>query len=136
LSKTKSEQKKRSVIVSRPVIHGARSKVLEWTDIRRIERTWKTRYGARLGSMTAYQRGCIREFARAERILERLDSVIQTNGVLGPDGGPKGFMNTYLASLNSAGRALERLEQSMGHQAKERDKHQLLGELAKYRTPS
>jgi hypothetical protein len=113
--------------------HGARSRTLEWTDIRRIERTWKRRYGANLSTMTAYQRGCLREFARAERILERLDSVIQSNGVLGQDGGPSGFMSTYLAALNSAGRHLERLEASMGHKVKERDKHALLDELAKYR---
>jgi hypothetical protein len=115
------------------LIHGARSKPLESTDISRIERRWKERYGTKLGQLSAYQRGCLREFARAERVLERYDAVMDTSGPLSAENEPKGFMASYLAALNTTGRALERLEQSMGHQAKERDKHALLNELAKYR---
>jgi len=113
--------------------HGARSRRLASTDIARIERSWKERYGVKLGALSAYQRGCLREFARAERVLERYDVEMDGSGPLKADGGPKGFMASYLAALNTAGRALERLETSMGQVSKQRDTNQLLDELSKYR---
>src|SRR5918999_598286 len=97
----------------RRVVHGARSSYVKPLDIYRIERTVCTQFGVKKRHMTGYQRRCLRLFSEASRIVERLEPLNQ-------DGSANGNMPTFLAAVNAAGKALERLSVSMGHSQKQR----------------
>jgi hypothetical protein len=107
------------------VVHGAFSERLKSTDIARIERTVKERYGVRLRDMNGYQRQCLRLFAEATRLVERLEPLSESKA--------NGNMPSFIAALNAAGRALERFEQAMGQSKQQRNRNDVLTELAKYR---
>jgi hypothetical protein len=115
--------------LGRPPVHGARSSYVKRLDIYRIERTVCTQFGTKKRDLTGYQRRCLRLFAEASRIVERIEP-------LNDDGSVNGNMQTFIAAINGAGRALERLEASMGHTQGQRNRDDVLSELARYRKPS
>jgi hypothetical protein len=63
--------------VGRHPQHGAYSDRLKRTDIARIERPVKLRYGIRLNELNGYQRHALRLFALAYRVAERLEPLDQ-----------------------------------------------------------
>lgn len=113
------------------VIHGARSRVQKVADVRRLERKAARQYGVLLRSMTATQRGYLRLWAESVRLVERLEPLtIASDGTASTNGN----VNTFLAAVNSAGRAWERLDASMGQTRHKRTQQDTLDELAKYRS--
>jgi hypothetical protein len=76
--------------------------------------------------LSGAQRRYLELFAQSYRVVERLEP-------LDTDGSANGNMTIFLAAVNTAGRALQRFEEALGHQQKQRDRNAVLDELSKYR---